>query len=208
MHPMRGTLVEMMAERGLPMVHTTIMRWVHRYAPEFERRSNRFPRPIGSSWRVDETYVKIRGKWVYFTAVDREGRTVNFRLSTGRDVVAAKAFFRKAIKSHGLLARAITLDGYAASHRVVREMKANSGLRTIRRCARPKYLNNLIEQDHCGVKLRIGPMLGFKLFRTAAITIAGIEPLRRIGRRTNKKNKLRHKDRSASDIWNAVLAAS
>jgi transposase-like protein len=122
-------LVEMMAERGLSMVHTTIMRWVHHYAPEFERRWNRFSRPVGSSWRVDETYVKIRGKWVYlYRAVDREGRTVDFRLSARRDVVAAKAFFRKAIKSHGLLPRTITLDGYAASHRAVREMKGTGEL--------------------------------------------------------------------------------
>jgi transposase-like protein len=107
-------LVEMMAERNLSLAHTTIMRWVHDYAPEFERRWNRFARPAGSSWRVDETYVKISGKWVYlYRAVDSAGRTVDFRLSRKRDVGAAKAFFRKAIKSQGSTPRTITLDGYA-----------------------------------------------------------------------------------------------
>src|ERR1700730_11303946 len=107
-------LVEMMAERDLSMAHTTIMRWVQRYAPEFENSWRRFAQAVGRSWRVDETYVKIRGEWCYlYRAVDRAGRTVDFRLSARRDVVAAKAFFRKAIKSHGLLPRTITLDGYA-----------------------------------------------------------------------------------------------
>jgi transposase-like protein len=92
--------VEMTAYRGLSMVHTTIMRWVHDYAPEFERRWDRFARPAGPAWRVDETYVKIHGKWmVLYRAVDRGGKTVDFRLSAGRDVTAAKAFLRKAIKS-------------------------------------------------------------------------------------------------------------
>jgi IS6 family transposase len=100
------------------------------------------------------------------------------------------------------------LDGYAASHRAVREMKANGELPDDTTLRSSKYLNNLIEQDHRGVKLRIGPMLGFKLFRTAAITIAGIEPLRRIQKGQFNLGRLRLKDRSASDIWNAVLAAS
>ena len=77
-------LAEMMAERGLSIAHTTIMRWIHHCAPEFERRWNRFARPAGPSWRVDETYVKIRDRWVYWCrAVDRDGRTADFRLSPG-----------------------------------------------------------------------------------------------------------------------------
>src|SRR5271156_2589207 len=201
-------LVEMMAERGLSLVHTTIMRWVHHYASEFERRWNRFARPAGSSWRVDETYVKIRGEWVYlYRAVDSAGQTVDFRLSGKRDVGAAKAFFRKAIKSQGSPPRTITLDGYAASHRAVREMKTDGQLPTDTKVRSWKYLDNLIEQDHRGVRLRIGPMLGLKWFRTAAITIAGIELLRRIHKGQFNLGRLCLKDRSAPVLWSAVLAA-
>ncbi len=202
-------LVEMMSERNLSMAHTTIMRWVHHYAPEFERRWNRFARPAGRSWRVDETYVKIRGQWVYlYRAVDRAGNTVDFRLSSRRDVAAAKAFFRKAVKSQGSTPTTITLDGYAASHRAVREMAADGQLAADTKLRSSKYLNNLIEQDHRGVKLRIGPMLGFKRFRTAAITIAGIELLRRIYKEQFNLGRLRLKDRSTPAVWNAVLAAA
>ena len=201
-------LVEIMAERGLSLAHTTIMRWIHHYAPEFERRWNRFARPAGPSWRVDETYVKIRGRWVYlYRAVDRDGKTVDFRLSTRRDVAAAKAFFRKAIKSQGSTPRTITLDGYAASHRAVRDMKVDGQLPADTKLRSSKYLNNLIEQDHRGVKLRIDPMLGFKWFRTAAITIAGIELLRRIHKGQFNLDRLFLGDRSAPAVWNAVLAA-
>src|SRR6267154_408325 len=169
-------LVEMMAERGLSLVHTTIMRWVHHYAPEFERRWNRFARPAGSSWRVDETYVKIRGQWVYlYRAVDRVGKTVDFRLSSRRDVAAAKAFFRKAVKTQGSAPTTITLDGYAASHRAVREMQADGHLAADTKLRSSKYLNNLIEQDHRGIKLRIGPMLGFK--HTGTLSQSGRHPI-------------------------------
>jgi transposase-like protein len=201
-------LVEMMAERGLSMAHTTIMRWVHSYAPEFEWRWNRFARPAGASWRVDETYVKIHGDWAYlYRAVDREGKTVDFRLSSQRDVAAAKAFFRKAFKSQGSTPRTITLDGYAASHRAVGEMKADGQIPEDTKVRSSKYLNNLIEQDHRGVKARLAPMLGFKGFRTAAITIGGIELLRRIHKGQFDLGELHLKDGSTSAVWEAVLAA-
>src|SRR6266436_2948305 len=120
-------LVEMMAERGLSMAHTTIMRWVQRYAPSSGNAGAGLPGAVGRSWRRD--HVKIRGEWRHlYRAVDRTGRTVDFRLSLRRDVAAAKAFFRKAIKSQQRCPRTITLDGYAASHRAVRELKADGSL--------------------------------------------------------------------------------
>lgn len=115
-------LVEMMAERGIELAHTTIMPRVQRYAPEFEKRWNRFACKAGRSWRVDETYVKIKGRWTYlYCAVDSDGNTVDFVLRAKRDAAAAKAFFRRAFKSQARLPRAITLDGYQASHRAARE---------------------------------------------------------------------------------------
>ena len=168
-------LVEMMAERGLSLAHTTIMRWVRHYAPEFEKRWRRYALAVGRSWRVDETYIKIRGEWCYlYRAVDRVGRTVDFRLSARRDVIAAKAFFRKAIKNQRP-PQTITLDGYAASHRAVRELKADGSLAADTKQRSSKYLNNLIEQDHRSVKQRIAVMLGFKQFRHAVTMVAGIE---------------------------------
>ena len=160
-------LVEMMAERGLSIAHTTIMRWVHHYAPELERRWNHFAQPAGDSWRVDETYVKVRGEWVYlYRAVDRAGNTVDFRLSPRRDVAAAKAFFRKAIKGQGSGPRTVTLDGYAASHRAVREMKSDGELPADTRLRSAKYLTDVFDKafpNRHGGEFFLKPMLrGFR----------------------------------------------
>ena len=103
-----------LAERGITLTHTTILRWVECYVPEFEKRWSRYARPVGDSWRADETYLKIKGQWVYlYRAVDKAGRTVDFLLSRRRDVAAAKRFFSRATRRHGV-PRVITLDGYAA----------------------------------------------------------------------------------------------
>jgi len=201
-------LVEMMDERGLNLAHTTILRWVRRYAGEFIKRWNRFGRLAGRSWRVDETYIKVRGAWTYlYRAVDKAGQTVDFRLSKSRDVAAAKAFFQKAIRHEGRPPQSITLDGYAATHRAVREMMTDGLLPRRTRLRSSKYLNNLIEQDHRGIKSRTRPMLGFKSFSSAAITIAGVELLRRIHKGQFSLSRLRLKDHAAPALWNAVLAA-
>jgi transposase-like protein len=105
----------MMAERGILLTHTTILRWVQRYVPDFEKRWQAYARPVGDSWRVDETYIKVKGQWVYlYRAVDKAGRTVDFLLSRRRDMAAAKRFFSRATKQHGT-PRVITLDGYVQS---------------------------------------------------------------------------------------------
>jgi transposase-like protein len=146
----------MMAERGITLTHTTILRWVQRNVPEFERRWSRYARTVGDSWRVDETYLKIKGQWVYlYCAVDNAGRTVDFLLSRRRDVAAAKQFFSRATRQHGA-PRVITLDGYAASHRAVDKLKTSGILSRRIRVRSCKYLNNVIEQDHRRLKQRIG----------------------------------------------------
>ena len=200
--------VEMMAERGLHLSHTTIMRWVQRYAPEFEKRWTRFARKVGRSWRLDETYVKVRGRWTYlYRAVNRDGNTVDLRLSRTRDVAAAKAIFRKALRTQRFAPVSITLDGYLASHRAVYEMLTEDEAWNHPKLRSSKYLNNLIEQDHRGIKSRTGPMLGFKDFDCAATTIAEIELLRRIRKGQFALGRLRLRSRTVPAIWNAVLAA-
>ena len=173
-------LQAMMAERGISIAHTTILRWVQRYVPEFMKRWQRYARPVGTSWRCDETYIRIKGQWGYlYRAVDREGQTVDFFLSEHRDIAAAKRFFAQAIEKRGVPQK-ITLDGYAASHVAVGELQEEGILPTTLLVRTNRYLNNMIEQDHRRVKQRVRPMLGFERFDHAALTISGIELVHQI----------------------------
>ena len=199
-------LVEMMGERGIELAHTTILRWVQRYVPEFEKRWGWYARAVGGSWRCDETYIKVNGRWTYlYRAVDKRGRTVDFRLSERRDVAAAKAFFRKSMKHHGA-SRVITLDAYAPSHRAVRELKADGKMPKRVRVRSSKFLNNGVEQDHRRVKQRIRPMLGFKRFDTAAVTISGIELAAKIRKHQFKVGNLPGRPKTIPAIWAALTA--
>ena len=199
-------LVEMMAERGILLVHTTILRWVQRYVLEFEKRWSRYARSVGGSWRCDETYIEVKGRWTYlYRAVDKQGRSVDFLLSEKRDVAAAQCFFRRAIQTHRT-PRVITLDAYAASHRAVRELKVAGTVPRRVRVRSSKYLNNMIEQDHRRIKQRTRPMLGFKRSDTAAVTIAGIELAAKIRKVQFKVGKLPGRPVGMSAIWAAILA--
>jgi transposase-like protein len=189
------------------LAHTTILRWVQRYVPDFEKRWREYARPVDGSWRCDETYIKVKGRWTYlYRAVDKQGRTVDFLLSERRDVAAAKRFFRNAVKNNGA-PRVVTLDAYAASHRAIAELKATGTMPRRVRIRSSKYLNNIIEQDHRRIKQRVRPMLGFKRFDTAAVTITGIELAEKIKKEQFKIGKLPGRPATAPEIWAALLAA-
>jgi transposase-like protein len=201
-------LAEMMAERGVAVSHTTILRWVQCYVPEFEKRRRYYARPGGASWRVDETYIRVRGRRTYlYRAVDRQGPTVDFLLSEHRDIAAAKRFFIRAIERHGVPER-ITLDGYPATHSAVAELKRSGVLRSRTKVRTSKYLNNLAEQDHRRVKQRLYPMPGCKQFSNAAVTVSGIELVQKIRKRQFDTSAVTAREGArAPHMWDAVLAA-
>jgi transposase-like protein len=149
-------LQAMMAERGIVVSHLTILRWVNRYVPEFEKRWNRFARPVNTSWRVDETYIKIRGKWNYlYRAVDKHGKTVDFLLRPDRGIAAAEAFFRKALSTNlRRWPRKITLDGHLQSHVALRLLRREDPKWKYVEVRSNQHVNNLIEQDHRAIKRR------------------------------------------------------
>jgi len=200
-------LVEMMAERHVDVAHTTIMRWVQWYVPEFEKRWQPYARSVGTSWRVDETYIKVKGKWVYlYRGVDKEGQTIDFFLSERRDIVAAKRFLQQAIEKRGVPQK-ITLDGYAASHVAVAELQEENSLPADLVVRTNRYLNNLIEQDHRHVKQRVRPMLGFKRFDYAAVTLTGIELVHQIKKGQFDISILCSPQTRTPEVWETCLAA-
>src|SRR5215211_2412952 len=165
-------LEEMMGERGVAVDHSTLNRWVIKYAPEVEKQFRRRQRPVGKSWRMDETYVKIKGKAAYlYRAVDKDGHTIDFLLTPTRDRDAAEAFLHKAIRTQGLPEK-LTIDKSGANTAAITHYNTTHKTAIIIRHS--KYLNNIVEQDHRAVKRLTRPMLGFKSFWAARCTIAGI----------------------------------
>ncbi len=168
-------LEEMMRERGLHVDHTTIFRWVQHYAPELEKRCRPHLKTTTDSWRVDETYVKVKGVWMYlYRAVDSQGQTLEFLLSSTRDAEAAKRFFAKALRAvHTVPPRVITVDKNAAYPKALKELQTVGSLAVSCKLRQSKYLNNLIEQDHRFIKRLVKPGMGFFSFETAWRTLQG-----------------------------------
>ena len=166
---------ELMQERGIDVDHATVNRWVIKYSPVLEAQFRHVKKQVGKSWRMDETYIKVKGQWVYYyRAVDKANQTIDFFLSPTRDTQAAQAFFDKAIESSGKPDK-VNMDKSRANLAGLEQI--NQGLPENQKIGirQVKYLNNLIEQDHRGIKRIVKPMLGFKNFFSAAATLAGIE---------------------------------
>ncbi|HFH4552284.1 TPA: IS6-like element IS6100 family transposase, partial [Pseudomonas aeruginosa] len=175
-------LEEMLAERGISVDHTTIYRWVQRYAPEMEKRLRWFwRRGFDPSWRLDETYVKVRGKWTYlYRAVDKRGDTIDFYLSPTRSAKAAKRFLGKALRGlkHWEKPATLNTDKAPSYGAAITELKREGKLDRETAHRQVKYLNNVIEADHGKLKILIKPVRGFKSIPTAYATIKGFEVMR------------------------------
>ncbi|WP_423382520.1 IS6 family transposase [Burkholderia sp. LMG 32019] len=174
-------LDEMMAELGPAVDHSSVHRWVIKLLPLIEKAFRRHKRPVGKSWRMDETYITVRGKWTYlYRAVDKASNTVDFLLRARRDKAAARHYFEKAIGQNGI-PDTVTIDKSGAN---LAALHAVNGQReTPIKIRQTKYLNNIIEQHHLAIKRRTRPMLGFKNFRCARIILSGIEVMHMIGKR-------------------------
>ena len=186
-------LKEMMSERGISVDHSTIHRWVVHFSPLILDRFNRRKRFVTDKWHADETYIKVRGQWMYlYRAIDSVGDTVDFWFSQHRDLAAAKRFFTKAIERHGRPQR-IVIDGSQTNREAIISCDMTSRLQERRhihtkpiRIRQSQYLNNRIEQDHRRIKRRVRPMLGFKAFSSATMTLPGIEMVQMMRKRLGR----------------------
>jgi putative transposase len=172
---------ELMQERGVSVDHTTVNRWVVKYSPPLEAAFHRCKRPVWLSWRMDETYIRVKGRWYYlYRAVDKMGQTIDFLLTEERDELAATRFLSKAIRRHGVPEK-ITIDGSEANAAAIRSYNQEHG--TAIAIRQVKYLNNVLEQDHRAVKRITRSMLGFKAFDAAQDTLVGIELMHMLKKR-------------------------
>jgi putative transposase len=186
-----------MRERGVPVDHSTVNRWVLKYSPPLEEAFHRRKRPVWLSWRMDETYIKVKGQWYYlYRTVDKTGQTIDFLLTEQRDERAALRFLTKAIRRHGVPEK-VTIDGSEANAAAIRGYNQEHGTAIIIR--QVKFLNNLREQDHRAVKRVTRPMLGFKSFEAAQYTVAGVELMHmlRKGQLEEGPNRASHRPHSS-----------
>src|SRR5215213_1796450 len=169
----------MLADRGVKVDHTTLLRWVQRFAPDLEKRVRRNLRPCRGPWHVDETFVRVGGGWRYlYRAVDGTGQTIDFLLSATRDKKAAERFLRQALRREDTRdPRTVVTDRLKSYPGAVREMKRDGELWRFTRHRRGRWLDNLVEQDHRRIKRRTRPTPGFGSFRTARRTLAGVEAM-------------------------------
>jgi transposase-like protein len=175
-------VAELMAERGVEVDASCIWRWVQAYAPELNKRCRPYLKPVNKSYRIDETYIKVKGEDKYlYRALDSTGQTIDFLLTAKRDTAAAKRFLRRAIEASGNgMPRVMNVDKNPAYPAAVEALKAEGsvpGWVALRQC---KYLNNVIEQDHRTVKKRVWLAKGYGSFQTACRTIQGIETVHMI----------------------------
>ena len=168
-----------MAERNIKLDHSAVQKWVVHYSPQLESTFRKRKKMTGGSWRMDETYVKVSGKWVYlYRAVDKAGKTVDFMLSEKRDRTSVLKFFKKAIGSSGMPEK-VNIDKSGSNTAALSRINVLLFLfglwHLIVEVRRVKYLNNMVEQDHRGIKKVTKVMTGFKSFEAAEATLSGIE---------------------------------
>ncbi|WP_134143800.1 IS6 family transposase [Paraburkholderia sp. BL6665CI2N2] len=194
-------LEEMMAERGFEVDHSSVHRWVIKLVLLFEKAFRKHKRPVGKSWRMDETYVKVGGQWKYlYRAVDKAGNTVDFLLRAHRDKAAARRYFEKAIDRNGM-PETVTMDKSGANLAALQAINAER--ETPIKVRQVKYLNNIVEQDHRAIKRRTRPMMGFKDFRCARIILSGIEMMHMIRKGQMNDSSV---PRTAADQFYSLVA--
>ncbi len=186
-------LEQMMAERGIAVDHSTVHRWALKLLPVLEKAFRRCKGRVGRSWRMDGTYIRIRGEWRYlYRAVDKAGSTVDFLLRARRDKAAARAYFEKAIDQNGE-PETVTIDNSGSNLAALQAINARREAPI--RVRQKKYLNNIVERDHRAIKRRIRPMMGFKNFHCARIILGKIETMHMI-----RKAQMNDGDRTLSPV--------